>query len=153
VTPRTVIIGVGNPWRGDDAVGWLVAEGARRRLADRAEVVLTDGEPARLLDAWDGMECAVVVDAMCSGAEAGTIRVWSGGAVPPVPPAVQGSHRLGMAAAVGLADALGALPRRMTLVGVEVADVGAGERLSPQVAVAMETAVDLVAGLVLESSR
>jgi hydrogenase maturation protease len=141
-----VVVGVGNPWRGDDAVGWLVAERAGRRLGDRAEIVLTDGEPARLLAAWDGADRAVVVDAMCSGAVPGAIGIWAAGAAPPVLAAPAGSHRFGIAAAMALSEALEALPRRLTIVGVEVGDLGAGHPLTARVAAAVESAVELVVG-------
>ena len=84
----TLVIGLGNPSRRDDGVGWVVAEAVGRRLGDRLHVRLGDGEPARLLDAWGGARLAVVIDAMRSGAEPGSIRVFEpaeGSAPAPVP--------------------------------------------------------------------
>jgi hydrogenase maturation protease len=148
-----VVIGIGNPWRGDDAVGWHVAQGTGRRLAGRIGVVLTDGEPARLLDAWADTDCAVLVDAMRTGAEPGTIGVWGAGAAPAPPPARNESHRFSVAAAIALGAALDALPRRLTIVGVEVGDLGAGQPMTARVAAAVEPAVQLVVDLVLEHGR
>ena len=59
-----LIIGLGNPHRGDDAIGIEVA----RRIAAQApdvRVVETD-DPSERLDLWAGAETAVVVDAMVS---------------------------------------------------------------------------------------
>ena len=65
-----MVIGVGNPSRRDDGVGWVVAAAAGRRLGETVDIRLCDGDPARLLDAWTDVELAVVVDAMRSGAAA-----------------------------------------------------------------------------------
>lgn len=78
VVGRRVIIGVGNPFRGDDGVGAAVAERVRRDAqasagGDGVEVTCLDGEPARIVEAWDGAGLAVLVDATRSGTAAGTI--------------------------------------------------------------------------------
>jgi hydrogenase maturation protease len=93
-TERVVVIGVGNPWRRDDGAGPAVATALRPQLArshpdagcgrasvvrdggeDRSvEVIELDGEAARLVDAWDGADVAVVVDAVRTGALPGTVH-------------------------------------------------------------------------------
>ena len=144
MTRQIVVIGVGNPWRADDAVGWAVADEVGRRVPDTVEVVHSDGEPARLLDAWRDAERAVVVDGVRTGAEPGTTRVWSADALPPVERARSGSHRLGVADALALGEALGCLPRRLSIVGVEVDDVGPGDAMTPAVVAAVGRAAELV---------
>ena len=71
-TVRVVAVGVGNPYRSDDGVGLVVAE----RLRDDAggEVITCEQEPLRLLDAWVGADLVLVVDAVSSGADAGTVH-------------------------------------------------------------------------------
>ena len=68
-----LVIGIGNPMRGDDAVGIEVA----RRIAglglDGVGVIECDGEPATLLMAWEHVEVAVIVDAVSSDAAPGTV--------------------------------------------------------------------------------
>ena len=59
-----LVIGLGNAARGDDAAGLIAA----RRLGG----VEHEGDPLALLDLWDGADCAVVIDAVSSGVEAGT---------------------------------------------------------------------------------
>jgi len=150
VTGRVVLIGVGNPYRRDDGVGWVVAEAAARRLGGAVEVRQSDGEPTRLLDAWAGKELAVVIDAMHSGAEPGTIRVLeaadeSSAALSRVP---LGSHALGILHAETLGRTLDQLPQRLVVVGIEADESGFGEGLSPRVASAVGTAASLVARLV-----
>jgi hydrogenase maturation protease len=146
VTGRTLVIGVGNPSRRDDGVGWAVAEAAGRRLGGRVQVWQSDGEPARLLAAWADVAFAVVIDAMHSGAEPGTIRVFEPEEVPVPAPSV-GSHAHGIAYAVALGRVLHLLPDRLVLVGIEAQEAGFGDGLSPRVAAAVDRTADLVARL------
>ena len=149
---RIVVVGVGNPWRGDDGAGPAVAAALRDRLDPGApvDVVDLDGEAARLVDAWDGADLAVVVDAVRTGAPPGVLHRLDAGDVHAT--ATASSHALGVQHAVALARALGRLPRRLVLVGVEGADFGHGTRLSDQVAAAVEPASRLVAEVVAEAA-
>ena len=63
-------VGIGNPFRGDDAVGPVVAE---RLRAAGAVVLDCADEPTRLLDQWEGFRTVVVVDALRS-ASPGTLH-------------------------------------------------------------------------------
>ena len=130
---RVVVIGVGNPWRRDDGAGWSVADMARTRLGPAVAVVHSDGEPARLIDAWADADLAIVVDAVRTGATPGSIhRLDDGDIAGPVSRSA-GSHALGVAEAVRLGAAVGRLPQRLLVFGIEVADTGAGRGLSVDV--------------------
>jgi len=153
VTTRTVVIGVGNPLRRDDGVGWIVAAAAGRRLGDAVDVEWSDGESARVLDAWADRDLAVVVDAMCSGLQPGAVRLLEGSDVEGVQQRGLGSHAVGLGEAAALGRALGRLPRRLVVVGIEGHDHRLGDGLSPEVAASIDRAVDLIAGLVNEPSR
>ena len=135
----SVVVCVGNALRGDDAVGLHVA----RALADAGvHVVECEGEPVGILDAWDGCERAILVDATDSGAEPGTVR-----RLPvhdaPLPPELRraSTHLLGVAEAVELARALGRLPRETVVYGIEGARFDTGAPLSPEVEAVVPTVV------------
>jgi hydrogenase maturation protease len=55
-----VVIGVGNEYRRDDGAGLAVVTSLRDRVGAGAELVLTDGEPTRLIEVWTGAALAVV---------------------------------------------------------------------------------------------
>ncbi len=133
------VIGLGNAWRRDDAAGLEVA----RRLGGRA----LEGEPAGLIEALEGADEAVVVDAVSSGAPPGTVHRLEAGSSP-LPAelfGVSSTHALGLAEAVELARALGRLPARVVVYGIEGADFAPGSGLSPEVAAAVDRVVEEVA--------
>lgn len=130
-----LLIGVGNEYRSDDAVGLLVArEFARRNLPDVA-IVESTGEGASLLEAWKGADRVVIVDAVSSGAAPGMVHriipsreKWSGGPTP------RSSHAFGVAEAIETARVLLRLPPSLTIVGIEGSNFAFGTLLSPPVA-------------------
>lgn len=151
---RVLLIGVGSPFRGDDAVGPLVVRQAAASAGDDVEVVEL-ADPAGLLDVWDGADTVVVVDAVVSGGEPGTV-VTLDAIRDPLPAsgwASGGTHALGLAAAVELSRTLGRLPGRLTVVGVEVADTTPGAALTAAVSAAVPEAVAAVRSALAEGHR
>jgi hydrogenase maturation protease len=134
-----VIVGVGNDWRGDDAVGLVAARRLRSALPD-VRVLELDGDPASLLDAWAGAHEAIVIDAVRSGAPPGTIHRLDV-ASEPLPAGLRAgsTHGLGLAEAVALGRTLDRLPARLELIGIEVGGLDTGTSLTPAVARAVET--------------
>ncbi|MEO8555146.1 MAG: hydrogenase maturation protease [Actinomycetota bacterium] len=141
---QTLVIGVGNPDRGDDAVG---IEIARQVAEERPDVtVLEFDDPSEAIDAWEPDDTIVITDAVSSGGPPGEIHVvnavlqklpagrWSAG----------GTHALGLAAAVEIARALGRMPRRLVVVGVEARHFGHGALMSDVVTDAVPAAVEAV---------
>ncbi len=61
---RRVVIGVGNEFRRDDGVGPAVIERLRGQVPAEVELVISDGDPVRLMEALSNASLAVVVDAV-----------------------------------------------------------------------------------------
>jgi hydrogenase maturation protease len=143
---RRVLIGVGNAYRGDDAVGLAVAERARSAVADDVVVVECEQEPTRLVDAWSGADVAIVVDACAGNDTPGTVHRYDA-SEGPLPARVfrSSTHAFGVGDAVELSRALGRLPGRLVVYGVEGSDFSAGAALSPRVAAAVDDVVEAVA--------
>jgi hydrogenase maturation protease len=130
---------LGHPDRGDDAVGPLVA--GRLRAAG-ATLLDCNEEPTRLLDAWDGLELVVIVDAVHSGAAPGTVHRFEPGDRPlPFGLRFASTHAFSIADALELAHALGRAPQRVVVLGVEGAAFGLGDALTPAVADAVPRVV------------
>jgi hydrogenase maturation protease len=153
---RTVVIGVGSDFRGDDGVGPAVLARLAGRVPPGVALVASDGEPANLLEAWDGASVAIVVDAVQAGsAPAGALhRVEIVGryAMPGPEPVgesagMSGSHQLGLGSAIGLAQVLDRLPARLIVHGIQGSDFTMGAGLSEPVAGAVD---DLVAAVIAD---
>ena len=135
------VIGVGSP-HGDDAVGIAVAERLAGTLPADVEILARDRPGLDLaLDLRDA-DAVVIVDA---------VRAGEGppGSVCRVAPdrlasrRELSSHALGVADALALAKALGTLPPRLGIVGIE-AGTARGDALSSAVAAALPRACDEV---------
>ncbi|WP_438483809.1 hydrogenase maturation protease [Streptomyces sp. S186] len=134
---RIAVIGVGNDHRRDDGVGWaVVSELARRRLPRGVALLRTDGEPARLIGAWEGVPRVIVVDAArCRPSRPGRVhRFRVHDALTRSPHDETTSHGFALGDAVELARVLGRLPGELLVYAVEAADTGPGTGLSPAVA-------------------
>jgi hydrogenase maturation protease len=131
-----LILGCGNPDRSDDAAGILVAR-RLRELGIRTHEL--SGEGLALIEAWSGETEVIVVDAMMSGAPPGTITVWDARTSRlPLGQFRHSSHAFGVPEGIELARALGRLPCRLIVVGIEGSRFDHGESPSEEVAKAVE---------------
>lgn len=129
---NTLLIGIGHSFRGDDSIGPMVVESLIG--TDGLDVLVHHGEGTDLMERWAGYQTVIIVDATCSGAEPGTIRVWD--AVADALPAglfPKGSHVFGLAEGIEMARIMDRLPQAMTIIGIEGRSFAAGDTMSPQV--------------------
>lgn len=144
---RPIVIGIGNPDRGDDAVGRVVAQKLRDRIGDRADVVEARGEATEIVSLLQGRDAAILIDACVSGAPAGTtLRLDMRVAPAPRKGGELSSHGLGLAEAIGLARALGALPEMCVVYAIEGASFAHGAAMSEAVAAAADEVATAIAG-------
>lgn len=143
--PR-IIVGIGHDYRRDDAVGLVVARRIQAEGHDDVTVLCLGEDLFKLLDVMQPGARIVVVDAVVSGAPAGTIhRVDLLGARPGSQiPATSSSHAFDLVQVLALAGTLARVPAAFRLVGVEAADVAPGVGLSPAVAAAVDCTVAAV---------
>ena len=142
---RTVVIGIGNAFRGDDAAGREVARRVQDLVPEELEVVVCGLEPTRLIDAWDGADAAIIVDAVSSEAEPGSVHRFDATSAPlPSREFRSSTHALGIGETIELARAIGRLPSRVVVFGIEGEVFGSGTGLSDRAEDGVERAVDLV---------
>jgi hydrogenase maturation protease len=140
-----LIIGLGNEYRRDDAAGLVAARRLKEATAKRVRVLEESGEGTALMESWKGADTVIVIDALHSGAKAGTVRRLDPHRQP-IPTGLFhcSTHAFGVAEAVELARALGQLPPRLIVYGIEGTDFEAGLGLSPQVDKAVPRAVERI---------
>jgi len=146
-----LVVGYGNVLRSDDGVGWAVAARAAAdpRLAGadvRAEHQLT---PELALDA-SRASLLVLVDATAER-EPGAVEVRRLDDTPDAGSAW--SHHLEPASLVALARELWGTAPAVVVVSIGVADLEAGERLSPAVEAAVPQVVETLAAIVEAHGR
>jgi hydrogenase maturation protease len=144
---RILVAGVGNVLRADDGFGPAVAA----RLTDLpagVEVVETGiGGIALLQEILDGCDGLIVVDAVDRGAAPGTVFVIE----PEIqqPAHVPDVHLANPNRVLMMAKAMGALPRRVVIIGCQPAEV---DELGEQLTEKVERAVALAAAKVRETA-
>jgi len=117
---RTLVLGLGNEYAGDDAVGMLAVRALRAELAGNADVVESCASGLALLEVFAGYDRAVVVDSIRTGrrppgtiVEAGLAEL--GLAVAP------SLHQAGIPELAAVARRLGmGFPDRTRVLAVEV---------------------------------
>jgi hydrogenase maturation protease len=105
------------------------------------EVLVWSGDPLGLLDRLTGVDRLLLIDAVVTGAPAGTIHRLRPEAPFATAPAAS-SHGLGLADALALGRALGRLPPHVDVWGVEGAVFDLGADLHEVVRRGVERVVD-----------
>lgn len=130
-----VVAALGQPFRGDDGIGPLVVAALARRLPAAANCLVHVTDPIDLVEHWRGCRLAIVVDASQGAGKPGTITQFdsAAGPLPTAPEAFTSTHGFGLAQAIAMARALGSLPARLIVFGVEGLAFGPGAEMSPAV--------------------
>lgn len=151
---RLLVLGVGNRFRRDDGVGPFLADRLRGRLPDWVEVRSGPLDMPGLVELLASADEVLLLDAVRSGAPAGTLHRLDGPGE-----AFAGSdercstHGFGAAAALALARALGQAPPVVRIVGIEGEEFGHGEGLSRAVERAATALVPELLEALASSSR
>ena len=105
------------------------------------------------MEAWKGVDTVVLIDAVNSGAEAGTIHRLEARAQP-IPREFfrYSTHAFSVGEAIELARTLGELPDHLIVFGVEGKTFKAGNGLSGEVEIAVRDTVERVINELARSS-
>jgi hydrogenase maturation protease len=134
IRERWLVVGVGNTYRRDDGVGPYIARLLAERPTPGFAVTEQSGEATALMEAWGDVDGVVIVDAVQGGAPPGTIHRLDAHQAPLATESFRGSsHCLGVIQAIEISRALGRLPVRMTIYGIEGKSFGWGVGLSQHV--------------------
>ncbi|MFI5181004.1 MAG: hydrogenase maturation protease [Thermoanaerobaculia bacterium] len=141
------VIGLGSLFRGDDALGTAVVAELRKGWDFPEGVRVTDGGTPGLdlLTLLSGSRHAVLVDAVASGSEPGSVRTYSREEwMRQTPGRRLSAHSLDLRETLLLLEAAGQAPETVTLVGVEPERVGTGIGLTATVRDAVPAAAEAV---------
>ncbi len=134
---ETWIVGIGNPLRGDDGVGWAVTEALADSANDSIQTVCVHQLLPELLDSIHAAKRVIFVDARANG-EPGRVMVTS---IQPTTDGPASSHQLHPAVLLAMGVELYGRMPAATLVTITGQDFGFKEQLSPSVQQAISEAV------------
>lgn len=141
-----LILGVGNPWLGDDGLGPRAIEALERSGGLPPEARLLDGgtRGLALLPEIEDAGRVIVIDAIDVGAAPGTIVRLEGADAQKALGRSVSAHDVGLRDVLWIALLRGTFPEDLVLFGVQVAALEAGADLSPEVAAALPAVVSHV---------
>ena len=141
----TLVIGIGNEYRGDDGAGLAVVRALQARPLENVRLMESDGDCSVLFEAWKDARKVILIDAVVSGASAGCISRFDIRTESiPANYALASTHAFGLAETLALARVLGQLPASFIVYGIEGKNFTSGESLSPSVRKAIGAVVQKV---------
>jgi hydrogenase maturation protease len=140
-----LIVGIGNSYRGDDAVGELVVKALKHYLPSNYSTIFVSGDLSGLIEQWRGVDHLLIVDAVVSGAVTGEI-VCLDLTNNPLPSQIGlcSTHAFGLREVVELARVLRMLPPKVEFIGVNGQEFGLGTVTTELVDKSIQQAVDLI---------
>ncbi len=144
-----LLVGIGQSLRGDDAAGLeavrLWQESFPENTLD-VQVDLCELPGLNLLDLLAGTSTAILVDAVISGAEPGTIHRLDREQLAAFMPGSSSAHGWGVAETLALGSLMDplALPGKIILIGIEVRQMELGAGLSRDVKNALGDVVRVI---------
>jgi len=145
----TIIIGIGNAFRQDDAAGLRVVRRLREIGCPGTSIIEHDGEGSSLMAHFESGGTIILIDAAQSGAAPGTVHEPDIRSAPlPASLSRTSSHQFGVAEAIEMARALNTLPERLYIFAVEGKHFGYGTEVSPEVQHAIDEVCERILRLV-----
>jgi hydrogenase maturation protease len=137
-----LLIGIGNEYRSDDGVGLYIADKLRSWNFPDINIAGCSGNGVDLMNLWEGYDDVILVDAVRSGAEPGTVFHFDAGEKQ-IPQELFGysTHVFGVAQAIEMARTMRTLPSRLSIFGIEAENMEAGTVLSESIKNSSERAI------------
>jgi hydrogenase maturation protease len=142
---KVLLIGIGNEYRSDDGIGLGIARKICERHLSSVNVKEESGEGATLMEAWQGYETVILVDAISSGAKPGTIlKIDASKEIGSAKFFHYSTHAFSVTEAIELARAMKTLPPKLFVYGIEGVNFNAGVDISHVVQESAKQVVDQI---------
>ncbi len=141
-----LVLGVGNILLTDEGIGVRVVEALEQRYQIPDQVDVVDGGTAgmELLEIMSDRDQVIIIDAVNTGAEAGTLVELRGEEVPALFRTRISPHQLGISDLLGVLTVTDQMPKTMCLFGAVPYNLDTGVELSEPMQQKLETIVDSV---------
>ncbi|HWP97745.1 MAG TPA: HyaD/HybD family hydrogenase maturation endopeptidase [Syntrophomonadaceae bacterium] len=132
---KPVILGLGNPLFQDEGLGiHVIHQLLKEDIAQQAELVDGGTDALALLGVVEEAETLIIIDAINSGHDPGTLQVLKGEEIPLLLSSKISPHQIGFQEVLALANLRGKSPSRIILIGVQPESLDWGTELTPRVA-------------------
>jgi hydrogenase maturation protease len=150
---KTLIIGVGNEFCGDDAIGIKIAKLLTDDETVKSKVMVSSGDGMELLNIWQGYDFVLIVDAIQGNAGVGTIHCWDID-LEAIPSSIhsESTHSFGVFEGIELARELKLLPKQLFILGIEAGNCEVGREMSSQIKSVIPVILRLIKSKLLTQS-
>lgn len=151
---ETVVIGVGNSYRGDDGVGKHIAGKLAAFNLHGVMVETQSGEGATLIDCWQFRDRVYLIDAVAPYCSPGQIHRIEAHKEPITTRlSLRSSHGFGVLDAIELSRALEKLPKELIVYGVEGVCFDEGAELSEEIEAAANLVVEQIRDEIMDFTK
>jgi hydrogenase maturation protease len=140
----TIVVGIGNPFRGDDGAGWAVIDALEAKNIN-VPLCKQRGDIAELLDVFAQYSNVYLVDA-CTGVN---VRIDVQEQSIPEDNPQTSTHGMGIAQAVALAKNLNLLPKKLILYAIAGKNFNIGDPLSPSLDLEINRVANAIEGEII----
>lgn len=143
--PDTIVVGIGNPYRGDDAAGWAVIDGLEKSVGPVIGLTRQQGDIAELIDIFTHHKNVYLIDA-CQSCNA--MGAWRRidvhrESIKEENPQTS-THGFSVSQAISLAKNLNLLPNKLILYVINGGKYSISHALSPSVANGVEDVIKAI---------
>ena len=130
-----LIVGIGNPFRGDDGAGWAVIDALEKKIKSGVMLRKIHGDIVELMDIFEHYSSVYLVDACCMDAPPGFWqRINAHRHTLPLDNPQTSTHGLSLSQAIALAKTLDQVPSKLSIYAITGDQYNIGTTLSPPVA-------------------
>lgn len=154
---QIVVLGIGQPFRGDDGVGLAAVTAWKQAYPSTAAnpILSIQEEPLpglSLLSLLADYQAAILVDAVQSGAPPGTLHTLQIDELEAFSTAARFAHGWGLAETLRLGQIIAPsfIPKRLQILGIEAIQFDLGHKLSPAVRVVLPQAAARIQEFILQ---
>ena len=143
---RGVVIGLGNDFRCDDAVGLYVARRLEKLLPSDIKVVAGVADGTDLIELWHNKKFCIVIDSVLSGSNPGMIHRYDAltEKIPEDIFSAYSTHAFNISKTIKMAKLLQRLPDRLIIYGIEGAEFKAGQDMTGAVKSAADEIIEKI---------
>ncbi len=142
---RTIVIGVGNDFRSDDAAGLYISRKLRKSLKNNFTYTEITGDGSELIYLWKGFDNIIIIDAVYDRNSTGKLyKIDLVNTNIPKNLSISSSHLFSIPQAVESAKAINALPNKIVLYGLSVKNFKLGNIISEEIKKAADKAVNRI---------